>query len=52
MRTDDRFDRYTIVSYGPDQISATASALYESDDITYSFGIVATETAFGIYMGR
>jgi hypothetical protein len=43
--SDDRFDRYTIVSYGPDRESDQTSSTFP-DDIIYYFGSYYTETTY------
>lgn len=45
--TDDRFDRFAIVSFGRDNVSDGVS--YTGDDIFYYFGIAATESMFRIF---
>jgi prepilin-type N-terminal cleavage/methylation domain-containing protein len=42
---DDRFDRWAIVSWGPDG-EADASSATDPDDVYYTFGIVRAETDF------
>lgn len=49
---DDRFDRFAIVSFGPDGISDTdsrKSATAPDDDIVYYFGTVVSETAYRLW---
>lgn len=46
---DDRFDRYAIVSFGPDGLrdtDPTRSATAFEDDIVFYFGAVVSETAY------
>ncbi len=45
--SDDRFDRFAIVSFGRDNQSDGVA--YTGDDIFYYFGIVATESMFRIF---
>jgi prepilin-type N-terminal cleavage/methylation domain-containing protein len=42
--TDDRFDRFAIVSFGRDNLSDGQA--YTGDDVFYYFGIAATESMF------
>ena len=42
--SDDRFDRYAIVSFGPDGEADSSSNA--DDDIIYYFGVVVSETTF------
>lgn len=43
--SDDRFDRYAIVSFGPDR-EADASGDLDPDDMIYTFGFQYTESTF------
>jgi prepilin-type N-terminal cleavage/methylation domain-containing protein len=43
--SDDRFDRYAVVSYGPDRLSDQTGSTFP-DDIIYYFGTVYTETTY------
>jgi len=46
-RERDPFDRFAIVSYGPNQVpNRTADLTGEGDDIIYLFGFVASETQY------
>ncbi len=45
--SDDRFDRFAIVSFGRDNQSDGVS--FTGDDVFYYFGIVATESMFRIF---
>lgn len=44
--TDDRFDRWAVVSFGPDGESNTDSGSTTDDDIVYLFGTVINETNY------
>ncbi len=49
---DDRFDRFAVVSFGPDGLRDTdpgRNVAAPSDDIVYYFGTVATETAYRLW---
>lgn len=43
--SDDRFDRWAVVSYGPDRLSDQLTSAFP-DDIIYYFGSVYTETTY------
>jgi len=43
---DDRFDRWAIVSWGPDGQSDTLNANITQDDVSYVFGSATAETTF------
>jgi prepilin-type N-terminal cleavage/methylation domain-containing protein len=46
---DDRFDRWAIVSFGPDGVSDTASSSQGNrDDVVYIFGYTTAETSFNV----
>lgn len=45
-RTDEQYDRFAIVSWGPDGASEYQGVGLEEDDISYLFGGVFTESSF------